>query len=217
MGNDSLGDLCYLDLGTWEWHTVYPDPALAPCARYGCSLTACGGKLYLIGGADGGSCQYGGADFSDTYVFCTEKMEWMNSQIPEYNHPALGRRHAAVLVGKGIFCIGGGLPHTNTIAFFNTETHTWTPLTPASSSHSPPTPRVSLSAHLANNAIFVLGGCEETGRLSRELFVLFPSPSLVRKQLEEPEKREKEMTMWEMYRRAQLLSFFASFAEEEEE
>ena len=77
-----------------------------------------------------------------------------------------------MLVGKEIFCIGGGLPHTNSITHFSTETHTWTPLSPSPSSHPPPTPRVSLSAHLANNAIFVLGGCEETGKY---LFILFIS------------------------------------------
>ena len=46
----------------------------------------------------------------------------------------------------------------------------------------PPSCRVSLTAHLANGAIFVVGGCTMAG-LSREVFVLFPSKKCVPKNL----------------------------------
>tara|TARA_R110002050_G_scaffold285805_3_gene435637 strand:+ start:1562 stop:2437 length:876 start_codon:yes stop_codon:yes gene_type:complete len=171
LQHDNIGAFASLDLTTWDWQPIV-SKGTEPRERMGHSCTAYGSLLFLVGGTVGHGCQGGGRDLATTHVYCTETNTWLDHEIKDNPSPALGRRHGAVLVGSKLFCIGGSSPACNEIAVLDIERNEWMSL-PAPRGCAP-TPRVSLTAHLANGAIFVLGGCTDFG-LSKDVHLLFPS------------------------------------------
>jgi hypothetical protein len=130
-----------------------------------------GGKIYLLGGSSGNNCQLGGIDFRDVHVLDIESSTW----LPDYGIApcpvrGIGRRHAAVLVGHKIVCIGGSAPSTNDVVVLDLKKKSWEVYKVEGSL----SPRVSHTAHLCNNHIFIFGGSLENGT-SRGLKILYPS------------------------------------------
>jgi hypothetical protein len=143
-----------------------------PGKRQGSSMVAYRSKVYILGGTSGRHCQGGGQDFRDIFVWDANHTCWVDHQIPLCPVSGIGRRHASVLVGDKIFCFGGSAPSTNYTCVLDLTRKKWTL---CETKGTVPTPRVSLTAHLCHNTIFVFGGSIHQGALnSRTLYLLHP-------------------------------------------
>jgi hypothetical protein len=182
------GDLPALLSSDSESYSDSNAEAPVPGRRQGCSMIAHNGKVYILGGTSGRHCQGGGQDFRDLFVWDTRRQKWLDHEIPKCPVSGIGRRHASVLVGDRIFCFGGSAPSTNHTCVLNLTTKKW--LTFDTKGHVP-SPRVSQTAHLCHNTIFVFGGSVHHGSMnSRMLYLLHPDKPFDARDFE-PEKGEQ--------------------------
>lgn len=147
-------------------------PVPQPSRRQGSTMIARNGLVYILGGATGRHCQGGGLDLRDVHVWDTRRACWLEHQFPLCPVMGIGRRHASVLLGDRIFCFGGSAPSTNHTCVLDLSTKKWNLI---QAQGKVPSPRVSLTAHLCHNTIFVFGGSIHQGAMnSRTLYLLHP-------------------------------------------
>jgi N-acetylneuraminic acid mutarotase len=119
-----------------------------PTARWGLGVAAVDGKIYAIGGADGGDI----VNVNEMYDTITDT--W----ITKKSMPTARLNFAIAVYKDKIYCIGGfyepvkGLVTTDVTEVYNTKTDTWATLA------AMPTERASLEASIVDDKIYVIGG-----------------------------------------------------------
>ena len=119
-GESKWSSLWALDSRTWAWRQLTPtDPdAPEPPPRFGHSMVAAGGAVYVVGGGSGGDLLRDGFDHSDIWRFDLKSRRW--STVGEgLEEGVAGRCHTAVAVPcpaafeARLLIFGGGIETSN--------------------------------------------------------------------------------------------------------
>lgn len=131
-------------LDTWDTKTS------GASSRWGQTTNIYSGKMYLIGGNNGGTY------YNDVWEYTISTDTWAQL-FPTGGPPTKRWNHSAILSGVDIYVFGGAASGTrlNDIWKYNITGNTWTQLFPTG---GPPVKRLSHSAVLYNGYIYIYGG-----------------------------------------------------------
>ena len=150
-GQTAAGLLHRYDPGTNTWATLRP----APAAHFQPAVGSTGGKLYVVGGNNGGS----GTQTSRLDVYDPATNTWSTrAAMPTARVAAAG----VVAAGK-LYVMGGrssGTTYLNTVEVYDPLTNTW------STGAAMPTPRAALGVGAVSNLLYAVGGRNSASALT---------------------------------------------------
>jgi len=168
-GNDGASlfdDLYILDTETFHWTKVTNPRGTKPAARSGHSALLVKDKIVVFGG--GGA---GGKPMSDVHYLNTRKMSWSQPNLIGTGPSARAGHTAVVLHKTNVLIFGGGYIDKvcNDVHILNVERGQWS--RPADTGDVP-CARTGHSMNAVKSRIFVFGGCDSSGMMYNDLYLL---------------------------------------------
>lgn len=161
-----------------EWQQL--SPTTSPPARFGHTMVTIENEVYLFGGVNYSSSEqllnyYSPSEqlFNDIWAWNNAEAEWL--EIPQTSPPPARHSHAAVALNGRMYVLFGQDGSGNFFEdmwSYNPASNAWNEITPE---EPRPTARAQHSAVVIDDAIYVLGGEDENGTISSELWKYDPS------------------------------------------
>jgi N-acetylneuraminic acid mutarotase len=141
----------FYDPKTDKW--LLSDPL--PEERYASAVAAVGDKLYISGGCYRGPKNIIQGERSEIFIYDIKTRKWSTGKPM----PTPRRDHAAVVIGKRIYYIGGvtiNAAYVKAVEIYDTEKNTWSTATPL------PIAKAWMGVGVIDGKIYVAGGANST-------------------------------------------------------